>query len=226
MANPDQTPTPSAAPAPDGAAVAADTADLLRRYLCGDSLTPKEFGKVGVHYRGLGQPTPKDVRSSAIEKRRIGTAVAASAILAEHPPVPDPVSAFAGSLPPSPAESADNAALLVDIVGTLLGTANEALRAKTQRVARKIGADSATVARMTEKPVISDRAKNLVCKPLPALAAKYGVGLDCVPEASLLAGLGEIGINVTTLLRELSELEALAAARHAKRETTPKETAE
>jgi hypothetical protein len=213
MATDNPKPDASPSPSPDGAVLAAETADLLRRYLSGDNLTPKEFGKVGAHYHGLGQPVPKEQRSKAINARRVGPAVAASAILADNPPlVPE-----APQLPPSPAEQSANATLLCDLLGSLLDSADKTLRQKAERVGRKVGADEKTLARMTEKPVISERAKGMIIKPLPTLAAKYGVGLDYVPEASVLTGLAEVGLNVSTLLGELNELEKLADEREKRR---------
>ncbi len=200
---------PPAPPAPDGAAVAAETADLLRRYLVGEDLTPKEFGLVGVHYKRAGQPMPKAERKAALERKRVGTTVAASALLAADPPRPDPVAALA----PAPVASADSLALLERTARSLLGTGNRFLERKALRVADKLKADANTRREIEQAAKLAPEAVDLITAPLPALAAKYGVGLENLPEASLACGVLQILGDWTGVFMKLDELEKLADER-------------
>jgi hypothetical protein len=200
---------PANSPAPDGAAVAAETADLLRRYLVGDDLTPKEFGLVGAHYKRAGVPQPKDERKAAQARKRVGTTVATQALLAADPPRPDSVAALA----PPPAASADSLMLLERTARSLLGTGNRFLERKALRVADKLKADAATRREIEKAAQLAPEAVELITAPLPALAAKYGVPLENLPEASLACGVLQILGDWTGVFMKLDELEKLADER-------------
>ena len=208
--NPGSLPGPP--PAPDPAAVAAETADLLRRYLVGDDLTPKEFGLVGAHYKRAGQPMPKTERKTALERRRVGTTVATQALLAADPPRPDAVSQLA----PAPAASADSLALIESTARSLLGTGNRFLKRKALRVADKLKADAATRREIEQAAELAPEAVDLITKPLPALAAKYGVPLDALPEASFVCGCLQITGDWLGVFMKLDELEKVADEREAR----------
>lgn len=203
---------PPAPPATDGAAVAAETAALLGRYLAGDSLTAREFGLVGKHYKSIGKPVPKEQRKAVLEKTRIGTAVAASAILADNPPPVDPVAALA----PAPAASPDQLALASSVARSLLGTGEKFLTRKALRTAEKLGADEKTKREIVESAKTPPEAVELIVQPLPALAAKYGVPLENLPEVSFIAGLAQVGIGWLDVFNKLDELEKAADARAAR----------
>lgn len=194
---------PPAPPATDGAAVAAETADLLRRYLSGGDLTAREFGLVGKHYKSVGKPVPKEQRKAVLEKTRVGTSVAAAALLADNPPTLDPVS----SLAPPPPPSADNLELLRTTVRSALGTAGKFLEKKALRVAKKYQADDQTRREIVADATVTPEDVDLILNPLPAIAAKYGVPLDYLPEAALAAGVTNLGVKWASLFSKLDDME-------------------
>lgn len=189
--------------------MAGKTADIIGRYLSGEPLTPSENGTVGVHYRKLGQQVPKEVRAEALRRKRIGTAVAASAILAEHPPAPDPVSALAPAASASPAD----VRLLTDTARGILATVDGFATRRVDSVARRIGADDRSAKAFVDEARITPTGVDLIVNPIPALAAKYGVGATYAPEVSFATGLALYGAQLQGVFAKLDELEQRAIER-------------